>query len=206
MFSSARLAHFGLIAVLSVFVTCIAVLGGRAASRASHQARLAPAFSLMSLDGQWVSLSDFRGKVVVVMFASTQCPASNDYLARLAEFGRQFDKNSPVQVLLVDLDSRADDPLAVQRLRLQRTLAGLSFPTLMDRSRKTARSYGIVTTPTVCVIDPLGELRYQGAYDDNRDERLVSRHYCQDTVIALLHEQEATKFTQSFGGAVARSK
>ena len=207
MFSSARLAQLGLTAAAVVFLTCLAILGGRAAERASHDARLAPDFSLVSTDGQPYSLSSLRGQAVVLMFTSTQCPYSNDYLRRLAEFGQRYDKDSRVQVLMIDTEARADDRLAMQRLRVQKSITGQIFPTLIDGQRTTAKAYKISQTPTVCVIDPSGELLYQGAFDDNRDERLVSNHYCEDAVAELLQGQTPrTKFTQAFGGAVARSK
>lgn len=190
-----------------VFLTCLAILGGRAAERAAHEARLAPDFSLVSVDGQTYSLSALRGDVVVLMFTSTQCPCSNDYLQRLAKFGERYARDSRVQVLMIDTDARADDPLAIQRLRVQQDLTGQVFPTLIDGQRTLARAFKVLHTPTVCVIDPSGELLYQGAFDDNRDERLVSNHYCEDAVADLLKGQTPrTKFTQAFGGAVAQSK
>jgi cytochrome oxidase Cu insertion factor (SCO1/SenC/PrrC family) len=207
MFSSVRVAHLGLLAVAAVFCACIAILGGRAADRASHQAQLAPQFSLISTEGQRLSLSSLRGKVVVLMFTATQCPYSNDYLQRLSDFGRRYQGDSRVQVMMIDTGARADDALATQRLRVQQSISGQSFPTLIDGGRQTAAAYDIVHTPTVCVIDPSGELRYRGAFDDNRDERLVSERYCEQAVSDLLQGHEPrTKFTQAFGGAVARSK
>jgi peroxiredoxin len=207
MFSSARVAQFGLVAAAAVFLTCLAILGGRAAERASHEARLAPDFSLVSVDGQRYSLSAMRGQVVVLMFTSTQCPCSNDYLQRLAGFGRRYEKDSRVRVLMIDTDARADDLLAIQRLRVQCSITGQVFPTLIDNRRTTAHAYKVLRTPTVCVIDSSGELRYQGAFDDNRDERLAGNHYCEDAVADLLQGQTPrTEFTQAFGGAVARSK
>ena len=190
-----------------VFLTCLAILGGRAAERAAHETRLAPAFSLVSVDGQQYSLSALKGEVVVLMFTSTQCPYSNDYLQRLAEFGQRYEKDARVRVLMIDTDARADDSLTIQRLRVQKSLTGQVFPTLIDSQRTIAQAYKVLRTPTVCVIDPSGELLYQGAFDDNRDERLVSNHYCEDAVADLLRGQTPrTKFTQAFGGAVARSK
>ncbi|MFI5380195.1 MAG: redoxin domain-containing protein [Tepidisphaerales bacterium] len=194
-------------AVALVFGTCIAVLGGRAIERVSHQAQLAPQFSLVSTDGQRYALSALRGKVVVLMFTATQCPCSNDYLQRLAEFGRRYEHDPRVRVLMIDTAARAGNALAMQRLRVQTSITGQSFPTLIDGERRIAAAYGVVRTPTVCVIDPSGELRYRGAFDDNRDERRVSDRYCDDAVAGLLQGQEPrTKFTQAFGGAVARSK
>jgi len=43
-------------------------------SGGEQEPKLAPDFTLMNLDGDFITLSDFRGSVVVIDFWATWCP------------------------------------------------------------------------------------------------------------------------------------
>ncbi|MCO6451696.1 MAG: SCO family protein [Caldilineales bacterium] len=69
-------------------------------------------FTLTGMDGQPVSLSDFRGKYVVLYFGYTFCP--DVCPLTLAELGKAVrileDKGEKVQVLMVTVDPQRDTP------------------------------------------------------------------------------------------------
>jgi protein SCO1/2 len=69
-------------------------------------------FRLVDFNGKPHSLSDFRGKVVVLFFGYTHCPLiCPTTLADLAQVMRQLDKDANrVQVLFVTLDPERDNP------------------------------------------------------------------------------------------------
>lgn len=68
------------------------------------------ALALSDHHGQWRSLADFRGKVVVLFFGYTSCPdICPTMLARLAEVMKALgDDAGRVQVLFVTLDPERD--------------------------------------------------------------------------------------------------
>jgi protein SCO1/2 len=69
-------------------------------------------FRLVDFNGKPHSLSDFRGKVVVLFFGYTHCPLiCPTTLADLAQVMRQLGKDANrVQVLFVTLDPERDSP------------------------------------------------------------------------------------------------
>lgn len=71
-----------------------------------------PEFHLKDAAGKVRSLSDFRGKVVVLFFGYTHCPeVCPTTLADLAQVMRQLGKDAErVQVLFVTLDPERDTP------------------------------------------------------------------------------------------------
>jgi protein SCO1/2 len=71
-----------------------------------------PAFSLVDVDGNSRSLSDYRGKVVVIYFGFTHCPdACPAELMKLALVMKHLGVHSrAVQVLFVTLDPARDTP------------------------------------------------------------------------------------------------
>jgi protein SCO1 len=93
-------------------------VGGAGALKAGvfDPPRQAPDFTLQGTDGRQVSMSHFRGKVVLLAFGFTSCPAvCPTTLATLAQARRELgDAAADVQVLYVTVDPQRDIP---QRLR-----------------------------------------------------------------------------------------
>ena len=75
-------------------------------------ANYAQDFRLKDPNGQWRSLADFRGKVVVVFFGFTQCPdVCPTTLTDLAEVKRRLGADGDkLQVVFITLDPERDTP------------------------------------------------------------------------------------------------
>jgi protein SCO1 len=75
-----------------------------------------PDFHLVDQSGQNVSLSDFKGKGVIISFLYTRCPYPNKCpmigkkLASLAELSEKIGKGDKLQVLAITLDPAHDKP------------------------------------------------------------------------------------------------
>ena len=194
MFSPARRAQLGLLAVGAVFVTCMAVLGVRSAEP-QPKTIPAPNFTLCDIDGRIVTLSDLRGSVVVLVFNSAQESAA--YEQRIADLAQRHAAGGNVRILLIEDGVRGLD---AARLQYYRQMAAAGCLTLVDRSSQVSQRYDITGTPTVVVIDPAGRIKYRGAFDDNTKAELVRRHYCEDAVASLDRPSPAeSTYTQGFG-------
>jgi protein SCO1/2 len=95
-----------------LLVLCVACQRGDEAFRATDitGAQFARDFTLTDHDGKRRSLSDFRGKAVVVFFGFTHCPdVCPTTLAELAGAMKKIGKDADrVQVLLVTIDPERD--------------------------------------------------------------------------------------------------
>ena len=126
----------------------------------------APDFTLKDEEGKSHTLTDYRGKVVVLEWTDPDCQIVKGYYSRqdgiddtalhsVALFGVQwFAINS----------NHYNTPEQTKRWR---ALQAIPFQTLMDTTGKIAKRYQVEKTPTVFVIDPRGVLRYRGAIDDD---------------------------------------
>ncbi len=68
------------------------------------RARMAPAFTVTTLDGQRVSLDELRNKVVLIDFWATWCGPCREALPHMQRIARQF-AGQPLVVLSISLDS-----------------------------------------------------------------------------------------------------
>lgn len=66
--------------------------------------RMAPPFSLTTLDGQRVTMDDLQGKVVLIDFWATWCGPCREALPSMRRIAQEF-KGQPLVVLSVSLDS-----------------------------------------------------------------------------------------------------
>ncbi|PIE18952.1 MAG: thiol:disulfide interchange protein [Proteobacteria bacterium] len=113
----------------------------------------APAFTLRDLDGVERSLSDYRGKVVVLFFWApwcTVCHLESDNWARIQSW------RSDVQVLAIA--SAFEDVASVEAFVGDDRGA---YPVLLGTA-ELSRAYKVDAFPTHYIIDPDGKIAWQG--------------------------------------------
>jgi len=128
----------------------------------------APAFGLPDTDGKTVSLSDFRGKPVLVMFICNHCPYVKHVSAQLAQLGRDYQDRGLgiVAINANDVENYPDD--SPERMKEEVRRAGYPFPYLYDESQAVAKAYHAACTPDFFVFDTEHRLVYRGQFDDSR--------------------------------------
>lgn len=114
----------------------------------------APDFTLTAVDGTSVSLSDLRGKVVLLNFWATWCPPCTAEMPDLNALYRRYGNEKDFVVVGVNLEERPQDVAEFARQK------NIEFPLLLDRSgRVTRRDYRVRTLPMSMIIDREGILR-----------------------------------------------
>jgi len=112
----------------------------------------APDFTLPDLNGQSVSLSQFRGQVVVLQFWASWCPACRAETSEVVAFARRYSQ-SGVVVLGVNLREDAATARAFAEAN------GIGYPLLLDDRGEVAALYQVVGIPTTVFIDASGSVR-----------------------------------------------
>jgi peroxiredoxin len=147
----------------------------------------APVFALPDLEGNLHRLVDYRGDIIILNFWSAECPWSertDRELLPLVSAWNISSGNKHPRVVLIPIAPNANEPQNM--LTSVAADRGLPF-VLQDADRLVTKVYGAQTTPHLFVIDPEGNLRYQGAFDDvTFRQRIPSQYYLKDAVDALL--------------------
>ncbi|TYR72753.1 TlpA family protein disulfide reductase [Rossellomorea vietnamensis] len=140
------------IAVNSVPVTQARRLNG------SEIGTLAPEFSLKTLSGKSIYLSDYKGKKVLVNFWAAWCAPCTKELPALEAFNKA---SSGVEVISINIDPE-------DRAKEFAEKAGISFPVLLDADDKVNTEYGVISIPTTVLIDEEGFIinKHIGALDE----------------------------------------
>ncbi len=113
---------------------------------------LAPSFQLNNLDGKSVSLSDLRGKPILLNFWATWCPPCRLEMPYLQQI---YDSWSAKGLVLLEIDIGESSAI------IEKFLAdnNLSLPVLLDIDKKVALTYGIAAIPTTFFIDKNGVIQ-----------------------------------------------
>jgi len=108
-------------------------------------------FQLTTLEGETVSLEDYRGKVMLLNFWASWCPACRSEMASLELY---YQAHQAENLVVLGINYQEDAEVIASFM----TDAELSFSMLLDPEGKTAASYGVVGLPTSFFIDCDGRL------------------------------------------------
>jgi peroxiredoxin len=128
----------------------------------------APDFTLPTLDGDPVSLSDSAGPAVLVAFLCNHCPYVRHVERGFADLAREYQQRGVVIVGICSNDSDAYPEDGADGLRRQVSRAGFTFPYLIDDSQEVARAYRAACTPDFFLFDGDRRLVYRGQLDASR--------------------------------------
>jgi cytochrome c biogenesis protein CcmG/thiol:disulfide interchange protein DsbE len=135
----------------------VAVPGGGAATGPFGTGAAAPDFTLQTVDGQAVRLSDFAGRPVWINVWASWCAPCRAEMPDIQQVYRETQEASGggagPAVLLISL---GEDPAVVQRYL---STTGYQLPVLLDPEYAITRDYRITGLPTHFFIDREGKLR-----------------------------------------------
>jgi thiol-disulfide isomerase/thioredoxin len=118
---------------------------------------LAPGFTLKDLQGESISLSDFRGKVIILDFWASWCPPCRYSMPHLNEIGQRYQDEGLV-VVAVSLDpNMADISTFLEENGYSDIVVLWESPTA---AQAVKTRYGVSGIPHTFVIDRQGIIRY----------------------------------------------
>lgn len=173
---------------IAMVFTTAALLSLSAAAQSA-----APAFELPDVNGATHTLRQYAGKIVVLEWTNYDCPFVKKFYGTGTMQAMQ-DKYTGKGVIWLSVCSSAPGKQGnfsyEEWARRIKETGSKATAVLLDESGKVGRTYRASNTPHIFVIDPAGQLAYQGSVDDNRsaDPATVqnARNYLAEALDALL--------------------
>jgi len=118
----------------------------------SQVSQHAPDFDLPMVNGEFVELSQFRGRTALLVFWDINCSSCKNKLPLLQKKFEQIDNNNFI-ILAVHVPGQEAE------IKSFCESAGLTLPVLLDMDGKISASYNVLGLPTAFVIDHSGIIR-----------------------------------------------
>lgn len=164
-------------------------------------------FSLKNVDGNFVSLSDYKNvKGYLVIFTCNHCPYAQLYEQRIIDLHKMY---APQGIPVVAINPNS--PLVVpedsyEEMQKRAKTKKYPFAYLFDEEQTVLSKYGASRTPHVFLLDSTRVVRYIGAIDDNPEMASSAKNrWVESAVNALLAgENPNPDFTRAVGCTVKK--
>lgn len=160
----------------------------------------APEFTAKDVDGNEVSLSDLKGKKVVLEWTNHQCP----FVMKHYETGnmqatqKAAAEKGVVWISIVSSGEGKQGYVSAEEAKaIVKEEGAVVSHKILDPDGTLGHLYGAKTTPHMFVIDEGGVLAYAGAIDDNSSPRHDTVAGAANYVLAALNDLEAGRAVQT---------
>ncbi|EDL63176.1 peroxiredoxin family protein [Bacillus sp. SG-1] len=126
----------------------------------------APDFTLTTLSGEEVSLSDYKGKKVILNFWATWCPPCKAEMPHMQDYYEEYHEKANVEMLAVNLTTIDEGRAAIEGFVEE---YGLTFPIPLDEEGTQGTIYQAQTIPTSYMIDTNGTIQHKIVGPMNKD-------------------------------------
>ncbi|MEH7439482.1 redoxin domain-containing protein [Neobacillus drentensis] len=116
------------------------------------EGNLAPDFTLSTLEGESVKLSDYKGKKVILNFWATWCPPCKAEMPHMQNFYEQ-NKDNGIEIVAVNLTNLDNGKDAIENFAKDNQL---TFSIPLDEKGTIGMQYQAFTIPTSYIIDSTG--------------------------------------------------
>ena len=193
--------------LLTLTIICAGALN---AAEAPKVGAPAPAFSLPDSHGKTHSLGDFKGKYVVLEWFNPGCPFVQKHYTsdNMQQLQKQFTGRDVVW-LTIDSSASGEQGYLTPEEANKQMAEWKMKPTalLLDPEGKVGHEYHATNTPHMVVINPEGNLIYEGAIDskastDPADIQSSTNYVKVALEEALAGKPVATAKTKAYGCSI----
>jgi peroxiredoxin len=181
--------------IYSIFILFTTLLHSQLLNGGYDIGDIATDFSLENIDGNFVSLSDFKdAKGFIIVFTCNTCPYAVLYEDRIEALNKKYaPQGYPVIAIMPNnVETKPGDSMLSMQQRANDK--EFTFPYLIDTDQEIYPQYGATKTPHVFVLESTSRgplVRYIGGIDDNyKDASLVKIRYVEEAIESLKNGYE----------------
>lgn len=138
---------------LRLFLSLSLLASSTSFSHAAAVSGKAPNFTLKSMSGKNLKLSEYRGQVVMINFWASWCAPCRQEMPLLEAL---YKKYKGLGFTLLGVNVEQDSSKASTLLKSIK----VSFPILFDNKNTVSKMYKVSAMPTTVLVDKDGNLRY----------------------------------------------
>jgi len=170
---------------------------------------MAPDFTLEGTSKE-VSLSDFKGKIVVLEWLNHGCPFVRKHYdsGNMPSLQKKYTANNVIWLSVISsAPGKQGHVNKEESIKDMKKYNSSATDVLLDPTGKVGQLYGAKTTPHMYIIDKSGKLVYQGAIDDKADTDKASipgaKNYVADALSAVMKDKPVqVETTKAYGCGV----
>ena len=170
---------------------------------------MAPAFTLVDAEGVQRSLTDLKGKTVVLEWTNEGCPfVKKHYSGAMQALQREATADGVVWLTIISSAPGTQGFVEGEEAKAWKTKHRAAFThLLLDPTGEAGKRYDAKTTPDMRIIDPEGRLIYVGGIDDRPTNKVEDLQGAENFVHAALADAKAgrpvqTAFAQPYGCSI----
>jgi cytochrome c biogenesis protein CcmG/thiol:disulfide interchange protein DsbE len=138
---------------------------------------LAPGFTLKTLDGQEITLSKLKGKVVLLDFWATWCAPCREAIPHLIHLQKTYQEKG-FEVIGMNVDRGG-----AETVRRFVNSMDIPYPIILT-PEEVSRNYGVTGLPTTILIDKEGKIRQKfSGFTSEISKQITS------TIVELIQEK-----------------
>lgn len=134
----------------------------------------APDFTLETLDGEKLTLSDLQGKKVILNFWATWCPPCKQEMPHLQNYYKDYAKKENVEIVAVNLTYNNQ---TIDQVKQFIESYKITFPIPLMENPKLGQTYEVLTIPSTFFIDTKGRVQHHiiGPVDEKSISNYISK-------------------------------
>ncbi|BAP56655.1 hypothetical protein THII_2358 [Thioploca ingrica] len=179
-----------------LYVLFLLLVGWSGSTHAVNVGYPAPDFTLFDTSEEPISLTDFRGKYVVLEWFNPHCRAVQQHREIVRKLAHHYQWRG-----IIWLGINSTHYMTQEDNLMWQETNRLNYRILDDFTGETARRYQVKITPQVYIVNPMGIVIYSGAVDDNvRGDKSQPFNYVAVALEEILTDQPITySQTQPYG-------
>lgn len=167
--------------------------------------KAAPAFTLPDTQGKNHSLSDFKGKWVVLEWTNAECPVVvQQYRPGVMQATQKWSREKGAVWLQIVSSAPGEQGYvdAAKGEQVRKETKANSTAKLLDPKGQVGRAYHARTTPHLYVINPEGQLVYMGGFGDQNNPSATDNHVVRALSEGMAGKAISTPVTRPYGCSV----